>query len=88
MLEEACHWRWALGFQKPAAPSLFSMLCLVLVDQIQVVTCCSSTVPDRLLPRALPQWSWTLGLALVMVSYHIKGKNNQVTWLTPNNRNR
>lgn len=33
MLEEAYHWGWALRFQKPAEPFLFSIPCLLLVDQ-------------------------------------------------------
>ena len=31
LLVEVCHWKWALGFQKPV-PFLLSSLCLVLMN--------------------------------------------------------
>ena len=45
-LEEACHWGWALWFQRPR-PFPFSYLCHVLVDQ---------EVSSQQLPQCLPSY--------------------------------
>lgn len=51
LLQEVCHWEWALRYQKPT-PFLVSSLCLVLVDGKWALSYYSSTMP-ACLPAAM-----------------------------------
>jgi len=89
LLEEVCHWEWALRFQR-SMPFPVSALCLLLMDRhvsSQLLLPQHACLPDAILPtiKAMgspskavsPYELFLLQVALVMMPYHINKKKKR-----------